>query len=248
MSQTIQERFENGEKLNQKEMIEVVRWRTIYGMTILGIVRDVGETYRVLNYEKGLRNYRAHGHIGHFNNWWRWVKADRPPAAEGKKNPGKLGYYDFLVDFLTKRGRTKWTRKNSPEIVFKTIESGEMNGHQSGELEDKWIKHHKATTLNVVPGGNKSGKKRKYGGIAKTFGHVGYHIKTKVFKAQWSPEGGKQKYIPGSSSTNIKYTYKCLIQKYTEVKDQECYNGCEPKSLENYMEHLGSKYGLTMNK
>ena len=51
MSKTIQERFEKGEKVSKKEMIEVVRWRTIYKITIQGIVRDVGETYRALNYE-----------------------------------------------------------------------------------------------------------------------------------------------------------------------------------------------------
>ena len=228
-------------------MIEVVRLRTIYKMTILGIVRDVGHTYLNLNPFGKRGSNRSIQHIGDFNAWWRCVKSDRPPAAGGKrKKPSKHGFYDFLVKFLNDRGRTKWTRTNSPEIVFKKIESDEMNGHQSGELEDKWIKHHAATTLNVVPGGNKGGKKRKYG-HGTTFGCVAYHKTRKVFIASWTPEHGKLKQIPGSRSTNINYTYQCLIKKYNEVKDQECFKDCKPKTLKQYMEHLGSKYGIVFD-
>ena len=226
-------------------MLEVTRHRIIYGIIIDGIVRDVGHTHMNLNpCGEGVKT-RSGVHIYDFNTWWRWDRAGRPEQKGRDKTIAKHGYYDFMVAHLTAKQLDKWTRKNCPEIVFKEIESGDWTGHQSGEHEDKWIKYHKATTLNVHPGGNKSGRKRKYTGNHDIFGNVAWCKTKKVFIAQWTPEGnGKPKYIKGSSSTNIKFTYQCLINKYNKVKDQECYEDCKPKSLEEYIEHLCSKYGF----
>ena len=242
MNKTIQERYKAGEKLSQKEMIEVVRWRIVYGIFIDGFCRDVGHTHLDLN-PCGKGGYtRSSCHIGTFNHWWRWVKAE--PADRKGKKPPKLGYYDFLVAHLKAKGLNKWTRKNCPEIVFKELDANNWTGHESGAREEQFRLEHIKTTKNVQPGGTGKGKKRGIGGGDKHFGCVAWSKHDKRFYARWTDEHRVYKHLLGSGSDNIKVTYKFITDKWDEVKDTEDFKGVvePPKSLDNYKDHFVNAY------
>ena len=227
----IQAKYEKGEKLTKAEMYEVRRWRIVYSVLIEKNVRDVGHTHQNLNPCGEDGNNRSGTHIGDFNAWWRWERAGRPKQ---KKIPGKHGYYDFLVAHLNAKNLDTWTRTNCPEIVFEEIESDNRTGHESGAREDVFIQVHKATTLNVIPGG--AGNKRKRGIAGNHFGGVSWYKGVKRFYARWTDEQGERH---SKGSKNIEITYNWLLAKWNEVKGDEAFRGVlPPKSLDHYKNHL----------
>ena len=240
----IQTLYEKGEKLSQSEMYEVRRQRTVYAILIDDIVRNIGHTYLPLNPSRIRENTRSGAHIGQFNWWWNSERAQ--PADRKDTAPKKHGYYDVLVDHLTAKGLRKWTRKNSPEIVFKELEKENRTGHESGEREEHFRQAHIATTKNVNPGGWTGGKgiKRAIRGD-RWFGSVTYQKHRKRFTAEWSDEDGVRHFLKGSKSRNIEHTYNCLLAKWKEIKYNDYYKGrLPPKSLELYKTHFFELYGI----
>ena len=235
---TIQERYKAGEKLSRKEMIEVVRWRIVYGIIIDRVCRNVGHTHLNLNPCGEGGPVRSADHISHFNTWWRWERAE---PGDRKGTPAKHGYYDFLVAHLEAKGLDVWTRKNCPEIVFKKLDADNWTGHESGAREEQFRLENIKTTKNVQPGGTGKGRERGISGN-KPFGNVTWDKTNKTFKAQWTPVADEsQKYLLGSCSKDIKTTHDLLLAKWDEVKE-DLKGMIPPKSLAHYKDHFVNAY------
>lgn len=210
-----------------------MKMRTVYGIFIEGVCRDVGHTAQTLT-------VRMRGHRSNFNVWWRWVKKGRPKLSV--RNPSEQGFYQFLVDYLSVKKYDTWTVDNCPNVVMIALDEGVMTKIQSGAKEELWRYRYRRTALNLQPGGTGKGKKRSL--HIAPFGGVFWNTQKKVFKVSYMKNNTERIWLP--SFHTIQEAYAALLNEWKRLKDTEHYKGVnEPRSLEHYKKHFGEKYNLT---